>query len=140
MLFTEATIEGTGTLRQILSEYEVCSGQSINYEKSTIFFSKNTRAQDRDSMSGFLIIRPSNDMERYLGLPNVVGRKKKLVFQTIKDCFRQRIDNWSTKMLSQGGKEVFIKAVLQAIPTYSMMCFLLPKSFCGELEHIIAKF
>lgn len=95
---------------------------------------------DRQLVSGLLGVRPFNDTERYLGLPSVLGRKKKLAFQAIKDCFRQKIDNWSTKMLSQGRKEVFIKTILQAIPTYSMMCFLLPKSFCEELEHIIAQF
>ncbi|KAL4335266.1 hypothetical protein GQ457_07G037440 [Hibiscus cannabinus] len=46
----------------------------------------------------------------------------------------------SIRFLSQGGKEVFIKSVLQAIPMYSMCCFLFPKSFCHELEQIIARF
>lgn len=35
---------------------------------------------------------------------------------------------------------MFIKAILQVIPTYSMMYFLLLKSFCEELEQIIARF
>lgn len=43
-------------------------------------------------------------------------------------------------MLSQGGKEVFIKLVLQAIPTYAKSCFLLPKTLCGDIENIFAKF
>ncbi|KAA3480842.1 reverse transcriptase [Gossypium australe] len=112
-------------MKWVLSEYEVCSGQSINYEKFTVFFSSNTS-------------RHLNDTERYLGLPNLVGRRKKMVFQGLKDRFRKKIDNWSTRFLSQEGKEVFIKAILQAIPMYSMMCFLLPKSFCWELESIMA--
>lgn len=39
-----------------------------------------------------------------------------------------------------GENEVFIKFVLQAIPTCAITCFLLPKSLCGELENIFAKF
>lgn len=31
---------------------------------------------------------------------------------------------------------MFIKAVLQAIPTYIIRCFLLPKSFCDKIEII----
>lgn len=42
--------------------------------------------------------------------------------------------------MSQEGKEVFIKSMLQAIQTYAMSCFLLPKSLCEELESIFAKF
>lgn len=63
-----------------------------------------------------------------------------MAFQGLKDRLKLRIDSWSTRFLSQGGKEVFIKAVLQAIPTYSIGCFLLPKSLCNELEAIVAKF
>ncbi|XP_052481170.1 uncharacterized protein LOC128035464 [Gossypium raimondii] len=39
----------------------------------------------------------SNDPERYLGLPNMVGRKKKEAFQNLKDHFKKCIDNWSIR-------------------------------------------
>lgn len=42
--------------------------------------------------------------------------------------------------LSLGGNEVFIKSVLQAIPTFAMSCFLLHDSFYAELERIIRQF
>ncbi|KAH1107357.1 hypothetical protein J1N35_011125 [Gossypium stocksii] len=85
-------------------------------------------------------VRCSNEPERYLGLPNMVGRRKKEAFQNLKDRIKKQIDNWSTRFLSQRGKEVFIKAILQAVPIYSMACFLLPKSLCVELESILAKY
>ncbi|KAK5818638.1 hypothetical protein PVK06_023581 [Gossypium arboreum] len=70
----------------------------------------------------------------------MVGRKRRQAFQHLKDRIKMKIDTWSTRLLLQGGKEVFIKAVLQAIPTYTMGCFLLPKSLCEEMEQTIAKF
>ncbi|KAA3477767.1 reverse transcriptase [Gossypium australe] len=39
-----------------------------------------------------------------------------------------------------GGKEVFIKSVLQATSIYAMQCFLFPKSLCRKLESIMNKF
>ncbi|KAA3478223.1 protein ECERIFERUM 1-like [Gossypium australe] len=60
--------------------------------------------------------------------------------KVLKDRLKQRINNWSIKHLSQGGKEVFIKAVLQAIPTYTMSFFLLPKLLCSDLENIMNSF
>lgn len=85
-------------------------------------------------------VQSSDEPERYLGLPNMVGRKKKQSFRILKDRLKKLIENWSNRFLSQGGKEVFIKAILQAIPTYSMACFLLPKSLCEDLESIVAKY
>ncbi|KAL4325746.1 hypothetical protein GQ457_11G020100 [Hibiscus cannabinus] len=39
-----------------------------------------------------------------------------------------------------GGKEVFIKSVLQSLPTFAMSIFLLPITFCRELENMAARF
>ncbi|KAK5811258.1 hypothetical protein PVK06_026583 [Gossypium arboreum] len=138
--FGEANVNGVETFRTILTEYESCSGQRVNYDKFIVFYSSNTSKRDRRTISGILRVRYSNDPESYSGLPNMVGRNKKLSFQILKDRFRQMIENWSVRYLSQGGKKVFIKVVLQAIPTYSMACFLLPKFLYGKLESIMAKF
>jgi hypothetical protein len=44
------------------------------------------------------------------------------------------------KMLSIGGKEILIKAVIQSIPVYAMFVFLLPKNICKKITDIIAQF
>lgn len=38
ILFGEVSNQGINTLKDILAEYEACSGQCVNFEKSTIFF------------------------------------------------------------------------------------------------------
>lgn len=48
--------------------------------------------------------------------------------------------DWKEKSLSQAGKETLIKAVIQAIPTYSMNCFLLPITTCQDIERATARF
>jgi hypothetical protein len=42
--------------------------------------------------------------------------------------------------MSSGAKEVMIKAVAQAIPTYVMSVFKLPASLCHELTQLIRQF
>lgn len=43
-------------------------------------------------------------------------------------------------MLSRPGKEVLIKSVCQAVPSYIMGIFLLSKSLCDDLEKMMNSF
>lgn len=47
---------------------------------------------------------------------------------------------WKEKLLSQVGKEVMVKAIIQSIPTYSMSVFKLPIGLCKYIEAMIRKF
>jgi len=62
---------------------------------------------------------------KYLGLPTPVGRQKKERFQSVKEKLSKRISSWSEKFLSSGAKDVLIKSIAQAIPTYMMSVFQL---------------
>ena len=48
---------------------------------------------------------------------------------------------WEGKLLSdQVGREILIKAVAQALPTYTMSCFKLPNGLCHDIEALVRKF
>lgn len=51
-----------------------------------------------------------------------------------------RVKSWHDKFLSQAGKEVLIKFVLLALPTYAMSVFKLPSKLCKEVSQLIARF
>ena len=78
--------------------------------------------------------------EKYLGLPALVGRVKKHRFACIKERVWRKLQGWKEKLLSQAGREILIKSVIQAIPTCTMSCFKLPKGLIMELETLIRKF
>ncbi|KAA3462787.1 reverse transcriptase [Gossypium australe] len=120
LMFSEATTKGARMLKDLLKVYEECSGQRVNYDKSLIFYSTNTNDESKEAVLRLLGVRSSTSPEKYLGLPNLVGRRKKEAFQNLVDRITARIDNWSSRLLSLGGKEIFIKAVLQAIPTFAI--------------------
>lgn len=42
--------------------------------------------------------------------------------------------------MAQAIKEILIKVVAQAIPIFTMSCFLLPKYFCDDLNRMMASF
>ena len=78
--------------------------------------------------------------EKYLGLPTLIGRAKKHSFAYIKERVWRKLQGWKEKLFSQAGREILIKSVIQAIPTYTMSCFKLPKGLILELETHIRKF
>lgn len=77
--------------------------------------------------------------EKYLGLPVHIRRSKVKTFEYLKQRIWSRIQGWQEKLLSKAGKEILIKAVVQAIPTYTMSCFDLTKCFCNQLSNMIGR-
>ena len=75
--------------------------------------------------------------EKYLGVPVYMGRLKEKTFNYLKDQVWKRIQGWKQKLLSQAGKEILIKAVAQAIPSYAMSCFDLTKTLCDAISTMI---
>lgn len=58
-----------------------------------IFSNSNVNDHDRNLGFQVLNVRCSIDLEKYLVLPIMVGRKKKFAFQCLKDKLKQRINS-----------------------------------------------
>jgi hypothetical protein len=139
LIFMSASIQSGERLNDILRIYSECSGQCVNREKSSIFFSPNTPDSKRQALKQLLGITVEALSERYLGLPTAVGRITSGSFDHIADRIRGRIQGCE-RMLSCAGREVFLKMVIQAIPVHSMSCFKLTKKVCKQLRALIAKY
>lgn len=92
-------------------------------EKSSICFSKNTKAKDKKETCEPLEGVRTVSQGKYLGLPMVITRTKGQIFGYIKDSIKARLSSWKNKLLSAVGKEVMLKAVTMAMPIYAMSCF-----------------
>ena len=112
----------------------------INKDKTAAIFSKNTPASVKAQMMAELGITQIASNDKYLGLPVHIGKSRKSAFEYIKQKVWAKIQGWQEKLLSKAGKEILIKAVAQAIPTYAMSCFDLTKGLCDELSSMIGKY
>jgi hypothetical protein len=112
----------------------------LNKEKTAIFFSRNTPLAVKEKIVEVARIPSSQRYNTYLGLPVLVGKSRVSAFRSIKDRVWSRLQDWKLKFLSQAGKEILIKTIIQAIPTYSMSVFLLPKTLCTEINSLMQKF
>jgi hypothetical protein len=127
-------------LQTILQLYEDCSGQAINKAKSAILFSQNTKVPQKKIVGDVLQVTKETMNERYLGLLVHVGHSKIDTFAYLKEHIWKRIQGWNEKFLSWAGKEILIKAVAQAIPTFAMGCFDLSKTLCDHIGAMICRF
>ena len=123
-----------------LQLYVKASGQCINFEKSSTYFSSNTSESQRRWIKQALGVREVDRFESYLGLPTLVGRAKYQTFAYLKERVWKKLQGWKGRMLSHAGKEVLIKAVTQSIPTYTVGVFLLPAKLCNDLNALCTRF
>ncbi|GAU47810.1 hypothetical protein TSUD_404150 [Trifolium subterraneum] len=119
-LFCRASVGEVNHLMNILRTYELASGQEINLAKSEVFFSRNLSHAAKEDLASIPGVRHVLGTGRYLDLPFMIGRSKKVIFSYIKDRIWKKMNSWRGRALSKAGKEVMIKFELQAIPSYVM--------------------
>ena len=139
VIFCRASRDDCNVLLQLLALYERALGQKINGEKTALFYSKNTPVKRRSVLTALFGTSHITQFEKYLGLPPIMGSSKKRAFNDIKDRIWRRLQGWKEKLLSQAGREILIKAVVQAIPTYAMS-FKFPAGLCAEICSMANRF
>ena len=139
LVFTQATTDGAQRLQDVLEQYRMGSGQMVNKNKSAIFFSGNADEAMKTAVHQNTEIPTEALMERYLGLHTAVGRSSDQHFDHIVATIKKLVTSWAPKLLNSAGREVLIKSICQAIPTYSMSCFTLSKKLCKKIIAAIAR-
>ena len=85
LLFCQANKQEVKEVKEILQVYASASGQSINLEKSLVYFSGNTVLEQKNRIKDVLGVKEVERFDTYLGLPTLVGRAKYHTFSNLKD-------------------------------------------------------
>lgn len=139
-LFCKADLKDAESVLDLFNTYEKASGQQVNKEKSSIFFSSNVILYNRQSVCLSLQMSEATVHMTYLGLPNIIGRNKSALLGYLKDKVNTKIRSWEGNILSRAGKEILIKQVAQTLPSYAMSVFLLPLDITRNIEKSLTKF
>ncbi|XP_060965331.1 uncharacterized protein LOC133034293 [Cannabis sativa] len=140
MVFSPVHPQASASLNVILDLYNKATGQLVNREKSSILFSPNTSAEAQYQFRHDLHLMGEGFISKYLGAPHCVGRVSNSMFHYLLQKVSSKLNSWNEKFFSRAGKETLIKAVVQAIPSFAMSCFKVPKSICSKIQSLIAKF
>lgn len=140
LMICKASLGQVTELMKILRVYEMATGQKVNLGKSAITFGARLDENYCQLIKDLTGIKKEGGTGSYLGLPECFSRSKKEMLAYIYDRLKGRLSSWFLKLLSQGGKEVLIKAVAMAMPVYAMSCFKLTKKSCENLTRAMADF
>ncbi|KAK4394024.1 hypothetical protein Sango_1873200 [Sesamum angolense] len=113
LLFTDDTIIFGKAIMEAMQTLVRVLDQEINLKKSSIVISRNINEEQQRRLAAIL---------------------------GVQDRLWSRIEGWNSKLLSQAGRVVLIKYVLQSIPTYLMSCFRMPDYVLEEVERTSANF
>ena len=120
LLFFRANVASAQEIKEILQIYCKASGQQVNMDKSSIHFAKGVPRSTKGEIMNLLEVHNMSLSDKYLGMPSDVGVSVSGGFKYLKDRVWKWVQGWMEQSLSARGKEILIKAVAQAIPTYSM--------------------
>lgn len=140
LLFFKANSEQANKIRALLQRFEEGTGQQLSPAKCSLLTRENIETQQREDIRLILRMEKVHFEAKYLGLSTPDGHQKNERFQPLQERFGKRMTMWSEKHLSSAGKEVLIKSVAQAIPTYIMSVFQLSPTFCEELARGVRKY
>ncbi|KAL0403891.1 UNVERIFIED_CONTAM: hypothetical protein Sradi_2029900 [Sesamum radiatum] len=115
-------------------------GGSVGYVAMKLDLSKAYNYVEWTFLERVLTRRVVARHEKYLRFPAVVGRSKTTVFQNLTDKVKTKLQSWKCKNLSQVGKVVLLKYVVQAIFMFVMSCFLVPMSTYRAIGGLMADF
>ena len=77
---------------------------------------------------------------KHLGLPSLIGRKKKEVFAYLCERVWKKTRAWKANQLPRAGRKVLIKSMAQSMQTYAISIFMPPISLCGKIQKMFNAF
>ncbi|KAK9191069.1 hypothetical protein WN943_019680 [Citrus x changshan-huyou] len=119
-VYNMASLKDCQHLKDIFDRYAAAFGQIFNFDKSCMFFSGNVQENWISVIKRIFQLNVVSKHEKYLGMPSMIGRKKKYFFNEVKLKVQSKISGWQQKCFSSGGKEILNKAVAQAVLAYAM--------------------
>lgn len=124
----------------MLDLYGCATGQSLNFNICSIIFGQACPVTNQEDVRAVINVTMPVFEEKYLGLPTPEGRMTKGRFQNLQASLTKRLIQWGDAWLAQPGREVLIKSVAQALPTYIMGVFKLLFFVCDDLTRMVRNF
>jgi hypothetical protein len=148
LLFADDLINcGTAEMQQIthmadiLQNFCNASGQTPNWSKSNILFSKHVDQIIRDSIKSVFPVQDLQPNTIHLGHPIIINHSdKNQAYNFIYNKFKSKLTVLKAHSLNHAGRITYIQSVFASIPIYYMAHVLFTKKFLAKITSIIRTF
>jgi len=113
----KATVGNLWFLKALLKGFELASGLKVNFSKSCLI-GINIQREFMEMACRFLGCSESNLPFKYLGLPVGANHKSLSTWEPLFEHLTKRLNSWSNRFVSFGGRIVLLNSVLNVIPIF----------------------
>lgn len=138
-LFCQADWRSAAMLKKGLDRFSSWSGLLPNKSKSEIFLAGGDSSL-RNKILWAFGFQEGNLPVRYLGVPIISSRLKRVDCMALTDRITARIQSWTHRFLSFAGRLQLIRSVLHSIQAFWSSVFTLPASVLEDVDRIIRQF
>lgn len=138
LIFCDAEEEQLRFLRIILVIFEGISGLHINWRKSFLY--PINEVPNLEVLNAILGGEIGSLPTTYLGMPLGAKSKSLEIWNSVIEKCERKLARWKRQYLSMGGRLTLINSVLDAMPTYMMSLFPIPKGVTKRLDSIRRNF
>ncbi|XP_026417308.1 uncharacterized protein LOC113312787 [Papaver somniferum] len=140
LIFTKADRHNVTGILNTLNQFSNISGQLLNLNKSSVYFSNNMSPTAKHDLSSALNMIEMQDTYKYLGVTLLIGRDKSKAFKPLIQSFYARLIPWKGKNMNYAARSTMVKHVLNALPTHQMSVFRVPKNTIAKIDTIQRQF
>ncbi|XP_059066322.1 uncharacterized protein LOC131857643 [Cryptomeria japonica] len=139
LLCGQSSLQEARVMRKTLDIFCKASGQQVNWSKSeAIFF--NTEIGRQQAISNILGVRMGTLRGKFLGTPLFGGRNNLSLWKNLIEACANRLEGWKSKWISLSGRILLLKAVLSALPIFSMIALRIPEKVINFINRGMRKF
>ncbi|XP_016168118.1 uncharacterized protein LOC107610598 [Arachis ipaensis] len=132
ILFYPPEVETFRNYKRLLRCFEVISGLSINFEKSSLI-PVNCNQEWVDRMCELVGCRATTLPVKYLGINLGANPRMVKAWKPVIDKVEEKLSLWKAKVLSKVGKLVLIKSVINSLPIYYLSLYKKPAAVAKKL-------
>lgn len=137
LIFTEAVEDQLACVREGLDQFCKCSGQQVNFEKSSMFISPNIPAMEVDRLSGCMGFQLKKKLGKYFGHIIVKDGKNRERNKELLHRVHARLEGWKLSYLSRARRNwasILAQLVMESLLIFHMQLEQIPSWVHKELD------